>query len=76
MSEVLNIISTVLKVDKSILGVETSIDSISTWDSLKHMELIASLEDQLSIEYTGDEIAEMTTIGQILDVTERYINRK
>ncbi|WP_415714077.1 acyl carrier protein [Roseibium sp.] len=76
MSEVLNIISTVLKVDKSILGVETSIDSISTWDSLKHMELIASLEDQLSIEYTGDEIAEMMTIGQILDVTERYINRK
>lgn len=35
------------------------------WDSMNHMLFITELENQYGIELTGDEIADMRTIGDI-----------
>ncbi len=42
------------------------------WDSLKHMELIASLEEEMGIELTIDEIIAMNTFKDI----KRIISEK
>jgi acyl carrier protein len=47
---------------------ETSIMSLPHFDSMNHMMFITELEGEFSIELTGDEIAEMVTIGQIKKV--------
>ncbi len=39
--------------------------AIPAWDSLSHMMLIAGLEEHYRIEFTGDEIADMETVGHI-----------
>ena len=39
--------------------------SFAEWDSLSHMFFITKLEETYSIELTGDEIADMQTIGDI-----------
>lgn len=38
---------------------------LDVWDSLKHMELIASLEQQLNIQLSFDEIVAMRSVGDI-----------
>ncbi len=47
---------------------ETSIMSLPNFDSMNHMMFITELEGLFSIELTGDEIAEMDTIGEVKKV--------
>ncbi len=36
---------------------------IPSWDSLAHMMFIVRLEDDYKIQFTGDEIADIKTVG-------------
>ena len=38
------------------------------WDSMAHMFFVTRLEKEYAVELTGDEIATMQTIGDILTV--------
>ncbi len=44
---------------------DTSIDSLETWDSLTHMELVANLESALGLQFSSEEIISMTRFGAI-----------
>jgi acyl carrier protein len=39
--------------------------SFGEWDSLTHMFFITKLEEAYEIELTGDEIADMQTVGDV-----------
>jgi len=47
---------------------EKVIMNFDTWDSMTHMNFIATLEESYGIEFTGNEIAEMTTVGDVKKV--------
>ena len=36
---------------------------IPTWDSMAHMMFIVRLEEDYQIQFTGDEIADIKTVG-------------
>lgn len=36
---------------------------IPTWDSMAHMMFIVRLEEDYQIQFTGDEIADIRTVG-------------
>lgn len=38
---------------------------IPSWDSLTHMMLIVRLEEDYKIEFTGDEIADIQSVGNV-----------
>lgn len=42
--------------------------SFGEWDSLTHMFFITKLEESYGIELTGDEIADMQTVGDVKKV--------
>ena len=44
---------------------ELAMEDVSNWDSLTHMDLIASLEETFSIQLSMDEIMEMRDIKAI-----------
>lgn len=44
-------------VDSLVLG------DIPAWDSLAHMLLIVRLEETYQVQFTGDEIADMKSVG-------------
>jgi acyl carrier protein len=56
--------------EKSIDGA-LDMAATSAWDSLTHMELIASIEDEFSVVLTADEIVDMTSIDRIKSVLRR-----
>jgi acyl carrier protein len=38
---------------------------IPSWDSMTHMMLVSRVEEAYSIEFTGDEIADFRTFGDV-----------
>ena len=60
-----NVIKESFNVDLSDRKDDVRLMSFAEWDSLSHMFFITKLEETYSIELTGDEIADMQTIGDI-----------
>jgi acyl carrier protein len=55
----------VLQIPAGEITDELAMKDLDLWDSLKHMELIASLEQQLDIQLSFDEIVAMRCVGDI-----------
>ena len=72
MQELNRIINKVLKIDIRELNENLSMQDCEIWDSLKHMELIISLEENLNIELSMDDIINMTDIETI----KKIVNEK
>ena len=61
-----NVMSAVFEIPVNKIKGSASPDTIESWDSLKHMEFIISLEDQFNVNLTGDEIASLQTIDDVI----------
>lgn len=57
--KIIKIMSAVFRVDESAINESSSSDTIESWDSLKHMNLIAALEEEFKIEFNEDDIMNM-----------------
>ena len=57
------------KVDVSNLKEEDSLSSLGL-DSLDLVEVMLSIEDQLSIEFTSEEIANLSTLKDVVKLIE------
>ena len=62
------VIAEVLRVPESEITDELTMENIEAWDSLKHMDLIVSLEQNFNTELTFDEIIIMTSVAAIRQV--------
>ena len=63
------VMSAVFDVPVGEINDESSPDTIESWDSLKHMNLVIALEEEFAIQFEDDEIVEMLNyplIRQIL----------
>ncbi len=68
-----DILKRVLRVSTEDLKKDLGINDVENWDSLTHMTLIVDIENELNIELTGDEIAEMTSFSRIREILNSKI---
>ena len=61
-SQVRRIASTVFAISEEAITDASSPDTIPTWDSLAHMNLVVALETELGIRFTIDELDELMTM--------------
>ena len=66
------IMNDIFQIPENEITDETSVENTESWDSLKHMELIACLEEEFEITFTADEIVTMNDFSLI----KQYINEK
>ncbi|MBZ2208603.1 acyl carrier protein [Massilia soli] len=59
------IFSEIFQVPESALQDHTEFKEIPTWDSLQHMMLITRVEDDFQVQFDGDQIADMRTLGDV-----------
>lgn len=57
-----------MKINEDKLTDELSMADVVLWDSLKHMGLIAVIEDELNIELTAEDIMKMVDVKSIRDI--------
>jgi acyl carrier protein len=51
----------------------TSRENVVKWDSMKHLQLIVALEQELGIEFENDELPLMTSFKKIKEIAGRKI---
>lgn len=68
MPLILQVLSKTLSIPENKLTNELTMKDVDSWDSLKHMDLIASLEITFNVEFTFDEIVAMQSIGSIIRI--------
>lgn len=61
------IISEVFVIPTSDVTDNLRLNNISTWDSMSHMVLILRLEQEFDVQLSGDQIAEMKSVGDARD---------
>lgn len=62
------LLATVLQIPPATITDDLAMRDVESWDSLKHMELIVSVENTFGIELTFDEIVSMRTVREIKSV--------
>ncbi len=60
-----------LRMDSSQVNDELTMAESDVWDSLKHMELIVTLEDEFDLELSPEDIINMMSVKAIREVLER-----
>jgi acyl carrier protein len=63
-SVALNVLATVLKCEVSK---KTSRENTPQWDSLKHIEVIFAIEDELGHLFSEVELAELNSVERIIE---------
>jgi acyl carrier protein len=61
---VLDVLAAILKCQVS--G-ETSRENTPQWDSLKHIEIMFSVEDEFGLQFSEAELAEMDSVDRIVE---------
>lgn len=61
-----------LNISEDQLGEELAFESISAWDSVGHMELVALLEDAFDIMMDTDDIIDFTSYNVGKQLMEKY----
>jgi acyl carrier protein len=71
MTEVIKrVMSQILGVEASDIVADSSPETIERWDSLKHMQLIMALEDELGIQFPDEVIPELINFATIETTTK------
>ena len=64
-SSVLAVIAAVLK---GGVGRDCSRENTPRWDSLKHIEIVFAVEDELGVQFSEEELARLDSVAKIVDV--------
>lgn len=68
---VLKIVSQVMNVPVEQFNEDSSPDTVENWDSLQHMNLILSLEEEFNITFSDEEIVEMLSVKIIVETLKK-----
>ena len=67
------IMSAVFDLPIESINDESSPDSIESWDSLKHINLVVALEEEFEINFTDNEILEIINFKLIKKIVESLL---
>ena len=74
MDKLNRILSEVFRIKEDELTDELSMQNVENWDSLKHMDLITSIENSFDLEFSMDEILIMKDIKTIKKILKKKIS--
>ncbi len=60
-SQLKEIIAVLMKVGIDEINEETSMDTLESWDSLAHMNLVLTLESEYGVSFPDDDAVNMTS---------------
>ncbi len=64
-NKVEEILSSILGISADTITDDLSMKDLASWDSLKHMEVITTIEGVFAVQLTFDQIVAMQSVGAI-----------
>lgn len=69
------VVATVLNVDVSRINANASSDTIESWDSLRHMNLVLAIEDEFGVSLPDEEAANATSYPLLVLVLQDLLQK-
>jgi len=66
----------ILGVSESEVNDETAYNSFEPWDSLKHLEFVAKLEQEFNIDIEMDDVIAMENFKKIKEIIGKYLGKE
>ena len=54
------VLSNILDIDESEINDQSSMKTVTSWDSLRHIQLIAAIEEEFQITFSIEDMTVMT----------------
>ena len=67
------ILAIILEIDESDVNNDTNPDTVSSWDSLRHMKLVFAIEDEYDVQFSDDQIIQLTDVGKIIKCIKELV---
>jgi acyl carrier protein len=75
-TRVTRVVSAVLGIAPETISDETSPDTVPTWDSMQHLQVVLALEDEFAVHFEVEEIEAMQRVGVMVAIlAERATTR-
>jgi acyl carrier protein len=68
------IMSTVLEIEFDRISDSDDTKSIDNWDSINHMNLIVTLEEEFNVIFDDEEIVQITSLKSIEDTLAKKVS--
>jgi acyl carrier protein len=65
LGRVRQIMADLFAIPVSEIRFDSSPDTIEAWDSLQHLNLVLALEQELGVQFTPEEIQQLTSLERI-----------
>ncbi len=72
-NKIKRIMAIVFGINADMVCNNTSPESVESWDSLRHMNLVIAIEEEFDLEFDENEIAELLTYDQIVKLVKSKI---
>lgn len=72
-SQVKEVMASLFGLSPEEIGSETALDSVESWDSLNHVNLMMALEQAFGIRIDTDDALEMLSYDEVCARLERYV---
>lgn len=69
------VMSIILGIPTSDITPEATQDNYSTWDSLKHLDLVVAIEEEFGISIPEEEIGNMLSLKLIAVIVDECLNQ-
>jgi acyl carrier protein len=74
--QVQGIASDLFGVPASQISRESSMESIESWDSTQHLNLVLALEERFNIQFSPEEMEQMRNIGSTVKLVENKLENR
>jgi acyl carrier protein len=71
--QIKQILANVIGIEISLINENTSSENVKEWDSLKHMNLVIALENELDIRLSNKEIVKIRNFKEIVSCVEKKL---
>lgn len=71
--KIIEVMSAVFGIPISEIDSESSPNTIESWDSLSHMNLVIALEEEFDIQFTDEEIVRLLSQKEILSILSEKV---
>lgn len=55
------VVANVLSIQADLIGDDTSMDTVASWDSIKHMNLVLAIEEEFGVSIPDEDVANITS---------------
>lgn len=67
------VMAAILGLEEDEIEDDTSPNTVESWDSLKHMNLILALEEEFDVEFSDDQVVELTSYKEIRETLAELV---